>query len=136
MQVIHSEQRDVPDHPRQYVIRQPVGNDLPLRLCGGSVSSHDDLEAIRIATWRNELAGMYQIERVDSVFYRILALTVDPKFRGNGLGSWLLAHALGLIESSGGRAVEVCPGESSGFFERIGFATESSAKMSLELTPE
>ena len=136
MQAVRGEEPNVPDHPREYVIRQPVDKDFPIRLSGGSVSSDDDLEAIRIATWRNELAGMYQIERVDYMLYRIVTLAVDPKFRRNGLGSWLLAHALGLIESSGGRAVEVCSVESSSLFERMGFIKVSSAKMRLELTPE
>ena len=91
----------------------------------------------RVAKLDDVVIGAYEIERPSALRFRIKALWVDPAHRGNGLGRWLLGHAIGTAESQGAREIEA-PADVP-FYARYGFPApaEEGGKVSvLILTPE
>ena len=74
----------------------------------------------RVAKLDDAVIGAYEIEPISPIRFRVKALWVDPTRRGNGLGGWLLGHAIGTAESQGAREIEAPAGV--GFYERYGFA--------------
>ena len=91
----------------------------------------------RVAKLDDAVVGAYEIERVGPLRFRVKALWVDAACRGNGLGRWLLGHAVGTAESQGAREVEAPAGVA--FYERYGFPPprDDTPNVSiLVLTPE
>lgn len=92
----------------------------------------------RVAKLDDAVIGAYEIARLSTFRFRVVALWVDEPFRRNGLGRWLLGHAVGTAESQGAREIEAPAGMA--FYERYGFrppGDESAPELSvLVLTPE
>lgn len=122
-------------HPRDYPIFSPRPNEWPPAGMGCERSEQVKIENIRIAKNGEAVVGAYEVERVDLTVFQIKWLIVHPQYRNRGLGRWLLAHAIGIIESKGGREVIVKP-QTSSFFENFGFEGVSEHEMRLVLTPE
>jgi ribosomal protein S18 acetylase RimI-like enzyme len=58
--------------------------------------------------WHEGVAlGVYVLARRDETRFEIKNLAVDARYRGRGIGRWLLGHAIGLAESKGGRVIVV-----------------------------
>ena len=74
----------------------------------------------RVAKLEDAVVGAYEIERTAPFRFRVKALWVDADHRGNGLGRWLLGHAIGTAESQGAREIEASAGVA--FYEHYGFA--------------
>ena len=68
-----------------------------------------DSPAHRMAVARigQVIAGYYSLERLGPQRWELNALFVDPAFIRRGIGSQLLAHALGGAQASGARSVKV-----------------------------
>lgn len=90
---------------------------------------------MRVAKHQGEVIGVYVIEPVDPLRYRLLELAVAPGYRGKGLGRWLLGHAIGLAESKGAREILVRGQTSRRFFATVGFEADG-ADLKLVLEPE
>ena len=91
----------------------------------------------RVAKLDDTVVGAYEIERVGPLRCRVKALWVDAARRGNGLGRWLLGHAIGTAESQGAREVEAPAGVA--FYERHGFPPPGADAPNVSvmvLTPE
>lgn len=95
-----------------------------------------DPDWTRVAKVDDAVVGAYEIERTAPLRFRIKALWVEPVFRGNGLGRWLLGHAIGTAESQGAREIEA-PADVA-FYGRYGFQPtgDGAPAALLVLTPE
>ena len=122
-------------HPRDFPIFSPRTNEWPPSWLASEKLPTVDLDNIRVAKNGEEVIGAYEVERLESTVFLIKWVIVEPNYRRRGLGSWLLAHAIGIIESKGGRIVVVYQ-KSSPFFLRLDFVEVSECKLQLVLTPE
>jgi GNAT superfamily N-acetyltransferase len=124
--------------PQATRIYQPYSDEIPLELLRGDDPNDEQYPQsakMRIAKFDGEVVGVYVIEPVDPLRYRLLKLVVDRGFRGHGLGRWLLGHAIGLAESKGAREILVTGQTSRRFLAPIGFE-EDGPNLKLTLTPE
>lgn len=127
---------------REIRIYFPYPQDFPQQLLTQSGLADGLIEAaraeplLRIAKHRDIAIGVYLLVRESAWQFRITALAVQPEFRGQGLASWLVGHALGVAESKGAREV-VCTSHTSvkGLLQRLGFVAQAD-EWRLELLPE
>lgn len=63
----------------------------------------------RVAKLSGTVIGAYEIRRVAPTRFRILGVWVADGYRRNGLGTWLLGHAIGLAEGNGAREIDAPP---------------------------
>lgn len=124
-----------PSHPREYPIFRPREDECPYALLGLSENDRLDLDAIRVAKHRDIVVAAYLYKRVSDLVFEIERLGVSESYRKRGLGSWMLAHAIGIIESKGGREVSI-RAPACEFFRRFGFRATDSDVLRLTLTAE
>ena len=124
---------------REVEIYKPYGNEFPeyLMLDAGC-------PATAIARWESspllakrgpEILGLYAMERRDQEVFELFGVVVDPQVRKQGLGRWLVGHAIGVAESKGGRRVTLQQNGSSRCFAHIGFQPSASGWF-FDLIPE
>lgn len=86
-------------------------------------------EILRVAKLGEQIIGCYAMQEpalpsCDVVEVPAFALTmvmVSPSYQRNGVGRWLVGHAIGVAESKGGRRLEApLPGPAN-FFAGLGF---------------
>ena len=123
------------NHPREYPIFSPRESEWPPAWFNLEQIPTYDLNNIRLAKHGDRVIAAYEVEKCTSIVFTIKWLIVDPEYRNQGLGGWLLAHAIGIIESKGGREVWL-HSEPSEFSQRVGFEAAGPKKMKLTLTPE
>ncbi len=99
---------------RKVKVYRPFVEDLPEDLVGADA----ELDDVRVAKLDGVVIGAYRLARVDTHRFEIKALGVYERHRGKGVGRWLLGHALGIVESRGGRVVYA---PRHGFFHHAGF---------------
>ena len=92
-------------------------------------------EWMRVAKLDGKLIGAYAVRPVDDLEFELLSLAVAESHRGQGLGSWLLGHALGICEMKGARQIVLFAPASTSLFARFGFQPDGDA-LRLRLTPE
>ncbi len=127
---------------REIRIYFPYPQDFPQQLLGLSGLANDRIEAarieplLRVAKHKDLAIGVYLLVRESECQFRIAALAVLPEFRGKGIASWLVGHALGVAESKGAREV-VCTRHASvnGLLQRLGFVAQPD-DWRFELLPE
>lgn len=124
-----------PVHPRDYPIFRPRENECPDRLLGLSVGEPVNLDVIRVAKHRDKVVAAYRYKRLSSLVFEIERLGVSEPYRCRGLGSWMLAHAIGIIESKGGREV-IVHAPLCEFFARLGFEVAGPDQLRLTLTAD
>ena len=108
----------------------PFPSEVPHDVVGDGF----DLDDVRVAKHDGRVVGAYRLAPAGSVF-RILSLVVYEDWRRQGIGRWLLRHAIGIAESRGGRTVEAaCPAPAA-FWRDSGFHCEDGT-FRLRLTPE
>ncbi len=125
-----------PAHPRGYPIYRPHWNERPIQLLNRSFEQDSELDWIRIAKHHDQVIAAYQIALIDTFNYWISALDVRKDYRGEGLGRWMLLHAIGLIESKGGRVVHVKCKNPKPNLEGLGFLATDSNEYRLQLVRE
>ena len=92
-------------------------------------------EWIRVAKLDGEVIGVYAVQPLSPVEFRIDALAVAPSYRKQGLGSWLLRHALGICETKGAQQIVTKGNPGTSLFVRAGFQPDG-ALLRLRLSPE
>ena len=92
-----------------------------------------DPEWTRIAEYGDDQVGAYELKRLGPTRFRMVHIEVHEGFRRQGVGQWLLRHAIGTAESSGAREIEAPPIGS--FFQHHGFLPDTDV-LRLMLTPE
>ncbi len=127
---------------REIRIYFPYPQDFPKALLTLSGLADPLVEAaraeplLRIAKHRDTAIGVYLLVKESVEQFRITALAVQPEFRGRGLASWLVGHALGVAETKGAREV-VCMNHTAvnRLLPRLGFV-ERAGDWQLEIQPE
>ncbi|MEM6707171.1 MAG: GNAT family N-acetyltransferase [Pseudomonadota bacterium] len=77
---------------------------------------------LRVARLDDDAVGAYLLDQPAPYRFRLIYLQLDVAWRGQGVGRWLLGHALGLAESKGGRALSAAPCDRyQRFLEGYGF---------------
>ncbi len=116
---------------REVEIFRPYVNESPEDLLWAEGVSDEQVQAwmsaelVRVAKLGAVVIGMYAMDRGQKLDFILHGVVVEPSWRKQGLGRWLVGHALGVAESKGGRHV-LFPGEIAGrFFSYIGFEAES-----------
>ena len=82
-----------------------------------------------------EIIAAYKVAPLDLQSYEITTLQVLKDYRGMGIGSWLLAHAVGVIETKGGRLVTV-RWPTNSFLSRFGFREMGANELCYEIIQE
>ena len=122
--------------PRRFPIYRPHWHERPSELLARIVLSETELDWIRIAKHHSEVISAYEIEQTDTWNFSLLSLVVTRSYQNQGLGRWMLLHAIGLIESKGGRVIHArCPSHQE-FFTRVGFTIIAPSHYLLQLEPE
>lgn len=119
--------------PRKVPIYRPYADEMPWELLPDGLAAPDP-NLTRIAKLGGEVIGAYAIEPVNALHYRITALVVAERHRRQGLGRWLLGHAVGICESKGAREISA-PATRSQLFVKRGFERTGEGHRLL-LTPE
>ena len=130
---------------RDVQVLRPYRDEIPWEqleagFAGGSEAALAalDLNYLRIARHQGEFAGFYALIPRSPTCFELLALSVAPAYRRQGLGRWLLGHALGLAETKGGRemvAARPAAGAGREFLRRAGFEAQGD-RLYLPFTPE
>jgi GNAT superfamily N-acetyltransferase len=82
-------------------------------------------ETLRIAKLHDDVAGVYAMDRMDTTRFNLHGVVVVPALRKQGLGRWLIGHAIGVAESKGGRYLHARTSGSSQIYARIGFSMQA-----------
>ena len=94
-----------------------------------------DPEWIRVAKLDGEVIGVYAVQPLSRVLFRIEAVAVAPPYRKQGLGSWLLRHAVGICETKGAQEILAARDPGTSMFALAGFEPDGDL-MRLRLLPE
>jgi GNAT superfamily N-acetyltransferase len=133
--------------PTAVQIFRPYADEAPWSLLAESGVDEHDLVArlsrdeTRIAKHDGRVVGAYGLRPLTDVRHELVALAVAEGFRRQGLGRWLLGHALGVAESRGAREVAVAacarglPVAARRLLTGSGFVCGADGWL-LELTPE
>ena len=84
-------------------------------------------EVLRVAKLGERVIGGYAMHEplsIDEQVARTFSLAmvmVEPDCQGNGVGRWLIGHAIGVAESKGGRHLEARFSGPADFFIGLGF---------------
>ena len=84
-------------------------------------------EVLRVAKLGERIIGCYAMNEptpIDDQGARSFSLAmviVEPNYQGNGVGRWLVGHAIGVAESKGGRHLEARLHGPADFFIGLGF---------------
>lgn len=125
-----------PQAPRRFPIFRPRWYERPNQLLARDISSDTELDWIRIAKNDSEVIAAYEIEQIDAWNFSVLGLQVVDSYRNQGLGRWMLLHAVGLIESKGGRVVHARCRNHKKFFVQCGFTEVAPEHYVMKLQPE
>lgn len=125
-----------PQPPRRFPIYRPHWHERPTQLLARDISNDTELDWIRIAKDDGEVIAAYEVEQNDTWNFSVLTLKVTESYRNQGLGQWMLRHAVGLIESKGGRVVHARCRSHRNFVLRAGFTEIAPDHHVMQLQPE
>lgn len=97
---------------------------------------------LRVGKHDDRVVGSYAVRAQTPLRYELITLIVAEGFRRQGVGRWLLGHALGLAETKGARELVArrCAGlgtrSAERFLTRAGFRTDDADGWRFVLTPE
>jgi len=126
---------------REVEVFRPYDDEIPERLLleagAGEAALVPWLEAdlLRIAKCAQTPLGLYALNRGDSITYELHGVLVAATWRRQGLGRWLLGHAIGVTESKGGRHLLYSGVPARRFFRSVGFI-EDPRGLRFALIPE
>ena len=84
-------------------------------------------EVLRVAKLGERIIGCYAMHEptlIDDQVARTFVLAmvmVEPNYQGNGVGRWLVGHAIGVAETKGGRHLAAQLAGPVAFFTGLGF---------------
>ena len=126
---------------RGFDVYPPYRDELPLDLFEPPHSddfygpSDPPSEFTRIAKTVDQVIGVYELDRIETGVFKIRSLIVDRSFRRQGVGRWLLGHAIGVAESKGGRQVVLASNRAKAFFSKFDFY-EVEGALKFDLVPD
>jgi GNAT superfamily N-acetyltransferase len=94
-------------------------------------------QVLRVAKLQEQIIGCYAMSMPSggSSDYRLAMVSVVEEFRRNGVGRWLVGHAIGVAESRGGRELLASLPGPEAFFRGLGFAG-GSGQFRFAMIPE
>jgi len=126
---------------RDVEVFRPYANEVPEHLLWAEQLSEAQVERwlsadmIRIAKKDEQILAMYAMDRGDGTTYLLQGLVVAPAWRRQGLGRWLVGHAIGVAEAKGARHLRFAGRGASRFFGSIGFVRDGDGQR-FDLIPE
>ena len=118
---------------------QPVSRLAKLLWQAGAdatcVARWQEAEMLRIAKIGEDIVACYAMDRGSELTFVLHGVVVDPAHRKQGLGRWVVGHAIGVAESKGGRHLSLPAARGSRLFERIGFVRDDG-DLRFDLIPE
>lgn len=127
--------------PRDANIYRPYPDEIPWELLAegdpddARLAGYVDADFMRVAKHDGQVVGAYVLQQQTATVFALRNLVVSRAYRGKGLGSWLLGHAIGLAETKGARHIVVPGARSRRLFTRVGFVPTADG-LRLDLTPE
>jgi GNAT superfamily N-acetyltransferase len=112
---------------RQLEVFKPYDQELPHALLEDEALSDEAIERwlgadiLRVGKLGAEVLGVYAMERVDVTGFLLHGVIVARSNRKQGLGRWLVGHAIGVAEFKGGRHLHTNGNRSSRLYTQIGF---------------
>ncbi len=112
---------------REIEVFRPYGNEVPEDLLWSLGFAQDVIDRwlaadlVRVAKLGEQVMGLYAMDIGDGITYRLHGVAVAKHARKQGLGRWLVGHAIGVTESKGGRHVHFPCAKAGRFFAAIGF---------------
>lgn len=97
---------------RDIEVFRPYPDELPISLFEGESLSEAGIdrwlnaETLRIAKLGTEVWGAYAMDRLNATRFHLHGVIVDRPHRNQGLGRWMVGHAIGVAESKGGRHLQ------------------------------
>ena len=126
---------------RDIEVFRPYDNEVPEDLLWAeqfdetTVDRWLSAEMVRVAKLGEAVLAIYAMDRGDGETYLLHGAIVASAWRLQGLGRWLVGHAIGVAESKGARHV-LYPGEQAKrFLGAIGFVEHSDGQR-FDLIPE
>ncbi|MEM7096692.1 MAG: GNAT family N-acetyltransferase [Pseudomonadota bacterium] len=116
---------------REIEVFKPYANELPEQILADEGLSDADIDRwldapiLRIAKRNEESVGVYALRQEDEHRFELFGVIVTPPIRRQGLGRWLIGHAIGVAESKGGRHIWIGHPGSTRCFSHIGFSPVS-----------
>ena len=118
--------------PRKVPVFRAYRDEIPWEL----MPAEDiDPEWVRVAKLDGEVIGVYAVHPVSRTEFRIDVVAVAPSHRGQGLGSWLLRHAIGVCETKGAQIIVAGRNPGTSMFAEAGFEPDGNL-LRLPLMPE
>ncbi len=120
---------------------RPYANEFPeaLLLDAGAdetcLARWQSAEMVRIAKIDDEIVGCYAMDRGEGLEFRLHGVVIAPAQRKQGLGRWIVGHAIGVAESKGARHLHLTELGGSRCFERMGFVRAGTGAR-FDLIPE
>ena len=98
-------------------------------------------EVLRVAKLGERIIGCYAMhepriidDQVAQTFVLAMVM-VEPNYQGNGVGRWLVGHAIGVAESKGGRHLAAELAGPAAFFTGLGFQSTAGG-FQFDMHPE
>ena len=112
---------------REIEVFKPYANELPEQILADEGMSDTEIDRwleapiLRIAKREEDTLGVYALQQVNDHNFELFGVIVKPPVRRQGLGRWLIGHAIGVAESKGGRHIWISHPGSTRSFSHIGF---------------
>lgn len=126
---------------REIEIFKPYNNEFPESILTGEGATDACIEVwlesqtLRVAKIGATVLGCYAMDRNSTFEFQLHGVVVDPPVRKQGLGRWMVGHAIGVAESKGGRHLRLAEKRASRCFDHIGFI-KSEAGWQFDLIQE
>lgn len=101
----------------------------------GCIERWQAAEMVRIAKIGERLVACYAMDRGRDLEFILHGIVTEPALRGQGLGRWVVGHAIGVAESKGARRLRLAQSGGSRCFARMGFVPDDHG-LRFDLIPE
>ena len=135
----------MPLNLREVEVFRPYSNEIPEDLLWAEGLQETEVarwlaaDMVRIAKRQDEVLGIYAMDRDlasdNGATFVLHGLVVAPAWRKQGVGRWLVGHAIGVAESKGGRRVRFPSQRAQRFLSSLGFVEDGQGQR-FDLIPE
>ena len=116
---------------REVEVFKPYPNEFPEEMLLAEDDDETEVERwlgaeiLRVAKRGEQVLGVYAMARVDTINFDLIGVVVSPRVRKQGLGRWLIGHAIGVAESKGGRFLHIANTGATRTFANLGFTRQN-----------
>ena len=126
---------------REIEVFRPYANEVPEELLLAEGFSQAELdtwlqaEMLRVAKRNDEVLGVYAMDPKENLVFHLHGVIVAQRWRRQGVGRWLVGHAIGVAESKGARHVQVSNPKVMRFWRSLDFLPDGDS-VRFDLIPE